>query len=71
MEIRHPQKLESVSFVIEEVGKGKQIVFTGGDGKFFSRFLSQEHSCMFDETIVFKGMQQAYENYILAHKGQK
>jgi len=27
MEIRHLQKLESVSFVIEEVGKGKQIVF--------------------------------------------
>ena len=63
--------IKSILLMIVDTAKGKQIVFTGGDGKFFSRFLSQEHSCMFDETIVFKGMQQAYENYILAHKGQK
>lgn len=62
--------IKSILLMIDDSAKGKQIVFTGGDGKFFSRFLSQEHSCVFDETIVFKGMQQAYSNYLTAHKGR-
>ena len=62
--------IKSILLMIDDSAKGKQIIFTGGDGKFFSRFLSQEHNCVFDETVVFKGMQQAYSNYLLAHKGR-
>lgn len=58
--------IKSIVLMIKDSAKEKKIIFTGGDGKFFSRFFEES---MFDDTIVFKGMQKAYENY-LAQKGE-
>lgn len=53
--------INSIVLMIRDSAKEKRIIFTGGDGKFFSKFFQQS---IFDDTIVFKGMQRAYENYI-------
>lgn len=46
--------------MIEEISKEKQIYFCGGDGKFFSKFFPQS---LYDETLIFRGMKKAWENY--------
>lgn len=52
--------LRSIVGLITEVAKEKKIYFCGGDGKFFSKFFK---NCIYDETLVFKGMQKAWERY--------
>lgn len=52
--------LKSIVGMIEEVSGGKRIYFCGGDGKFFSKFFKDS---IYDDTLIFKGMQKAYENY--------
>lgn len=53
--------IKSIILMIGDSARGKKITFTGGDGKFFSRFFENS---IFDEAVVFKGMQKAYENFI-------
>lgn len=52
--------LKSIVGLITEISKEKKIYFCGGDGKFFSKFFE---NCIYDETLVFKGMQKAWERY--------
>lgn len=47
--------LKSILLMIENTSKSKKIYFTGGDGKFLSRFFV---NCIYDELLVFKGMQK-------------
>lgn len=51
--------LKSIVLSIESVAKDNFIYFTGGDGKFLSRFFPNS---LFDNTLVFKGMQKALES---------
>lgn len=46
--------LQSIILMIKHWSKGKKIYFTGGDGKFLSRFFAES---IFDDLLVFKGMQ--------------
>lgn len=46
--------LSSVVGCIKEAGKNKFIYFTGGDGKFLSKYF--EDRCIVDDTLIFKGM---------------
>ncbi len=43
----------------------KNIYFTGGDGKFFSKFF--KHS-IYDKMLVFRGMQKAIEENDLSKR---
>lgn len=53
--------IKSIILMIKNTSKTKKIYFTGGDGKFFSRFFE---SSIYDNTLVFKGMQKALEKHI-------
>ena len=46
--------LSSIVLSIKEAGKNKFIYFTGGDGKFLSKYF--EDRCIVDDTLIFKGM---------------
>lgn len=46
--------LKAITLMVENQSKGKKIYFTGGDGKFLSRFFADS---IFDDLLVFKGMQ--------------
>lgn len=48
--------LKSIILSIDSIAKNNLIYFTGGDGKFLSRFFPNS---LFDNTLVFKGMQKA------------
>lgn len=50
--------IKSVVLTLEDAVKTKNSYFTGGDGKFFSKFFEKS---IYDETLVFKGMQKAIE----------
>lgn len=52
--------LKSIVNFIQEVSKGKTIYFSGGDGKFFSKFFKNS---IYNEMLVFNGMQKAMEVY--------
>lgn len=52
--------LKSIITFIQEVSKGKIIYFSGGDGKFFSKFFKNS---IYNEMLVFNGMQKAMEVY--------
>ena len=52
--------LKSIVNFIQEVSKGKVIYFLGGDGKFFSKFFKNS---IYNEMLVFNGMQKAMEVY--------
>lgn len=52
--------LKSIVNFIQEVSKGKIIYFLGGDGKFFSKFFKNS---IYNEMLVFNGMQKAMEVY--------
>lgn len=55
--------LKSIILMLKHTTQTKKMYFTGGDGKFFAKFF--EHG-IFDNTLIFKGMQQALkENNIL------
>lgn len=45
--------IKSIILTLESSIKNKKAYFTGGDGKFFSKFF---HNAVYDETLVFKGM---------------
>lgn len=53
--------IKSIILMIKNTSKTKKIYFTGGDGKFFARFFE---SSIYDNTLVFKGMQKALEKHI-------
>lgn len=62
-----PQKTEdAVSYgiikpllmIFKETCRDKNIYFTGGDGKFFSRFFKRS---IYDKSLVFRGMQKALD----------
>lgn len=52
--------LKSIVTFIQEVSKGKMIYFSGGDGKFFSKFFKNS---IYNEMLVFNGMLKAMEVY--------
>ena len=47
--------LKSLFLSIHTISKNKKLYFTGGDGKFLSRYFV---ASIFDDTLVFKGMQK-------------
>ena len=51
--------IASIKALIEKHSKTKKLYFTGGDGEFLSRFFE---NAIYDETLVFTGMQQAIKN---------
>lgn len=51
--------LISVVGAIKEASRGKFIYFTGGDGKFLSRFFEDRSAV--DDTLIFKGMLKLIE----------
>lgn len=48
--------LKSILLMIKHTSRTKRIYFTGGDGKFFAKFFED---AIFDNTLIFKGMQCA------------
>lgn len=52
--------LRSIIYLIKDISLDKNIYFCGGDGKFFSKFFEKG---IYDETLIFKGMQKALECY--------
>ena len=48
--------LKSILLMLKHTSSSKKIYFTGGDGKFFAKFFDNS---IFDNTLVFKGMQKA------------
>lgn len=52
--------LKSIVTFVQEVSKGKIIYFSGGDGKFFSKFFKDS---VYNEMLVFTGMKKAVEVY--------
>ncbi len=50
--------IATIKAVIENHQKGKTIYFTGGDGEFLSSLFDES---VFDETLVFQGIQKALE----------
>lgn len=53
--------IKSVVLMIKNTSRTKKLYFTGGDGKFFARFFD---NAIYDNTLVFKGMQKALEKHI-------
>lgn len=53
--------IKSIVLMIKNSSRTKNIYFTGGDGKFFARFFE---NAIYDNTLVFKGMQKALKNHI-------
>lgn len=50
--------IKSIILTLESSIKNKKAYFTGGDGKFFSKFFEK---AVYDETLVFKGMIKTIE----------
>ncbi len=48
--------IASIKALIAQHSKGKNVYFTGGDGKFLSTFFD---NALYDETLVFQGMKRA------------
>ena len=59
--------LKSILFMIKHTSQSKKIYFTGGDGKFFSKFFE---NAIFDNTLVFKGMQSTLQEAEQQVRGQ-
>ena len=51
--------IASIKALIDKHSKAKTLYFTGGDGKFLSGFFDD---AIYDEKLVFTGMQQAIKN---------
>jgi type III pantothenate kinase len=58
--------LKPTLMVLHDTCKEKNVYFTGGDGKFFSRFF--KHS-IYDKTLVFRGMLKVIADNELAEEG--
>ncbi|MCH5322837.1 MAG: type III pantothenate kinase [Helicobacter sp.] len=59
--------LKSIFLTIQNTARNKKLYFTGGDGKFLSRYFNH---AIYDDTLVFKGMQKSIAKHI-ASKGIK
>lgn len=53
--------IKSIILMIKNTSRTKKIYFTGGDGKFFARFFENS---IYDNTLVFKGMQKALQKHL-------
>jgi len=51
--------IASIKALIEKHSEGKTLYFTGGDGQFLSTFFD---NAIYDEMLVFNGMQEALED---------
>ena len=51
--------IASIKALIDKHSKGHTLYFTGGDGKFLANFFEE---AIYDETLVFLGMQKALNN---------
>ena len=51
--------IASIKALIEKHSKGKTLYFTGGDGKFLSSYFD---NALYDETLVFQGIQKAIKD---------
>ncbi len=47
--------LKSIILPIEEIGKDKKIIFTGGDGEFLSKYFKNS---VYEENLIFKNMER-------------
>ena len=54
--------LKSIFLTISSLSKNKKLYFTGGDGKFLSRYFPK---AIFDDTLLFKGMQKVIAKEII------
>lgn len=50
--------IKSIIMMIKDTAKEKNIIFTGGDGKFFSKFFKNS---IYDRTLIFRGMIKVIE----------
>lgn len=50
--------VRSIVMMLEETSKNKNIIFTGGDGKYFSKFFKKS---IYDRTLIFRGMLKAIQ----------
>jgi len=48
--------LKPILMILKESCKDKKIYFTGGDGKFFSKYFENS---IYDKTLIFRGMKRA------------
>lgn len=55
--------IRSIILLLEVTCKDKRIYFTGGDGKFFSKFFS---NAIFDRSLIFRGMLRTIKEAHLA-----
>lgn len=55
--------LKSITLMLQTLSKNKKIYFTGGDGKFLSHLFENS---LYDELLVFKGMQKVIEKNFTA-----
>lgn len=53
--------IKSIVLMIKSATKSKKLYFTGGDGKFFAKFFE---NAIYDNTLVFKGMQKTIQTHI-------
>jgi type III pantothenate kinase len=51
--------IKSIKLVLEDTCKDKTIYFTGGDGKFFSKFFKNS---IYDRALIFRSMLKIVEN---------
>ncbi|WP_024953929.1 type III pantothenate kinase [Sulfurospirillum arcachonense] len=51
--------IKSIFMLLEETCRDKTIFFTGGDGKFFSKFFNKS---IYDRSLIFRGMLKAIQN---------
>ncbi len=56
--------LKSILLMLRHTTQSKKMYFTGGDGKFFAKFFENS---IFDNTLVFKGMQKAIQDIERQH----
>ncbi|MDX1809391.1 MAG: type III pantothenate kinase [Sulfurospirillaceae bacterium] len=50
--------IKPILMIIKDTCKDKKIYFTGGDGKFFSKYFKNS---IFDRTLIFRGMKKTIE----------
>ena len=51
--------IKSIYMMLEYTCRDKTIYFTGGDGKFFSKFFKK---AIYDRSLIFRGMLKAIKN---------
>ncbi len=58
--------LKSIILPIEEIRENKKIIFTGGDGKFLSKYFKNS---IYEENLIFKNMERVLDDYNCITKG--